>query len=82
MVIASASLLVMAAAVKQMGKAMGTDAGGAGMAGVSLMLIGLAGALYLLGKRAPESTAAAGGNGGHGRGNDRNGAGYQNAGGY
>lgn len=58
MVIASASLLVMAAAVKQMGKAMGTDAGGAGMAGVSLMLIGLAGALYLLGKQAPESTAA------------------------
>lgn len=59
MVIASASLLVMAAAVKQMGKAMGADAGGAGMAGVSLMLIGLAGALYLLGKQAPESTAAA-----------------------
>lgn len=59
MVLASASLLVMAAAVKQMGKAMGTDAGGAGMAGVSLMLIGLAGALYLLGKQAPESTAAA-----------------------
>ena len=59
MVIASASLLVMAAAVKQMGKAMGTDAGGAGMAGASLMLIGLAGALYLLGKQAPESTAAA-----------------------
>lgn len=59
MVIASASLLVIAAAVKQMGKAMGTDAGGAGMAGVSLMLIGLAGALYLLGKQAPESTAAA-----------------------
>ena len=59
MVIASASLLVIAAAVKQMGKAMGTDIGGAGMAGVSLMLIGLAGALYLLGKRAPESTAAA-----------------------
>lgn len=59
MVIASASLLVMAAAVKQMGKAMGTDAGGSGMAGVSLMLIELAGALYLLGKRAPESTAAA-----------------------
>jgi hypothetical protein len=59
MVIASASLLVMAAAVKQMGKAMGADAGGAGMAGVSLMLIELAGTLYLLGKRAPESTAAA-----------------------
>ena len=59
MVIASASLLVMAAAVKQMGKAMETDTGGAGMAGVSLMLIGLAGALYLLGKQAPESTAAA-----------------------
>lgn len=59
MVIASASLLVMAAAVKQIGKAMGTDAGGAGMAGVSLMLIELAGALYLLGKQAPESTAAA-----------------------
>lgn len=59
MVIASASLLVMAAAVKQIGKAMGTDAGGAGMAGVSLMLIELAGALYLLGKRVPESTAAA-----------------------
>ena len=59
MVIASASLLVMAAAVKQMGKAMETDTGGAGMAGVSLMLIGLTGALYLLGKRAPESTAAA-----------------------
>lgn len=59
MVIASASLLVMAAAVKQMGKAMGTDTGGAGMAGVSLMLVELAGALYLLGKRAPESTAAA-----------------------
>lgn len=59
MVIASASLLVMAAAIKQMGKAMGTDTGGAGMAGVSLMLVELAGALYLLGKRAPESTAAA-----------------------
>lgn len=59
MVIASASLLVMAAAVKQMGKAMETDTGGVGMAGVSLMLIGLAGALHLLGKRAPESTAAA-----------------------
>ena len=59
MVIASASLLVMAAAVKQMGKAMETDTGGVGMAGVSLMLIELAGALYLLGKRAPESTAAA-----------------------
>lgn len=59
MVIASASLLVMAAAVKQMGKAMETDTGGAGMAGVSLMLVELAGALYLLGKQAPESTAAA-----------------------
>ena len=59
MVIASASLLVMAAAVKQIGKAMGTDTGGAGMAGVSLMLVELAGALYLLGKQAPESTAAA-----------------------
>lgn len=59
MVIASASLLVMATAIKQMGKAMGTDTGGAGMAGVSLMLVELAGALYLLGKRAPESTAAA-----------------------
>lgn len=59
MVIASASLLVMAAAIKQMGKAMGTDTGGAGMAGVSLMLIELAGALYLLDKQAPESTAAA-----------------------
>lgn len=59
MVIASASLLVMAAAVKQIGKAMGTDAGGAGMAGMSLMLVELAGALYLLGKQAPESTAAA-----------------------
>lgn len=59
MVIASASLLVMAAAIKQMGKAMGTDTGGAGMAGVSLMLVELAGALYLLGKQAPESTAAA-----------------------
>lgn len=59
MAIASASLLVMAAAIKQMGKAMGTDTGGAGMAGVSLMLVELAGALYLLGKQAPESTAAA-----------------------
>lgn len=59
MVIASASLLVMAAAIKQMGKAMGTATGGAGMAGVSLMLVELAGALYLLGKQAPESTAAA-----------------------
>lgn len=59
MVIASASLLVMAAVIKQMGKAMGTDTGGAGMAGVSLMLVELAGALYLLGKQAPESTAAA-----------------------
>lgn len=59
MVIASASLLVMAAAIKQMGKAMETDTGGAGMAGASLMLIELAGALYLLGQRAPESTAAA-----------------------
>lgn len=59
MVIASASLLVMAATIKQMGKAMGTDTGGAGMAGMSLMLVELAGALYLLGKQAPESTAAA-----------------------
>ena len=59
MVIASASLLVMAAAIKQMGKAMGTDTGGAGMAGVSLMLVELAGALYLLGKQAHESTVAA-----------------------
>ena len=59
MVITSASLLVMAAAVKQMSKAMETDSGGAGMAGVTLMLVELAGALYLLGQRAPESTAAA-----------------------
>ncbi len=59
MVTASAALVVMAGAVWAMGKAMETDTGGAGMAGVTVMLIELSAALYLLGRSAPETTAAA-----------------------
>lgn len=58
-VIASASLLILAEAVKKMGKAMRGDEGGAGFAGISLGLIELSAAMYLLGKNAVESTAAA-----------------------
>ncbi len=58
-VIASASLLILAQAVKKMGKAMSGDEGGAGFAGISLGLIELSAAMYLLGKNAVESTAAA-----------------------
>ena len=59
MVVASAALIEMAGAVYLMGEAMKTDAGGAGMAGVSLMLIELGAAMAVLGKYAMESTAAA-----------------------
>lgn len=58
-VIASGSLLILAEAVKKMGKAMRGDEGGAGFAGISLGLIELSAAMYLLGKNAVESTAAA-----------------------
>lgn len=59
MLIASSSVVVLAEAVKIMTNAMGTDGSGAGFAGVTIGLIELAGAIYLLGKHAPESTAAA-----------------------
>ena len=59
MVVASASLIVMAKAIEAMHDAMEADTNGAGFAGVTVALLGLAGAMYLLGKRAPESMAAA-----------------------
>ncbi len=59
MLIASSALVVMAGAVALMGHAMASDTSGAGFAGITLGLIGLTGAMVLLGKNSLESTAAA-----------------------
>lgn len=59
MVIASASLLILAEAVKRMSDAMGSDESGAGFAGVAIGLTLMAGAIYILGKNAMESMGAA-----------------------
>lgn len=59
MVIASASLVILAEAVKRMGDAMGSDKSGAGFAGVAIGLTLMAGAIYILGKNAMESMGAA-----------------------
>ena len=59
MVIASASLVILAEAVRRMSDAMGSDKSGAGFAGVAVGLITMAGAIYVLGKNAMESMGAA-----------------------
>ena len=59
MLIASASLIVIAGALRQMTEAMQADDSGAGFAGLSIALIGLAAAIYVLGKNAIESMGAA-----------------------
>lgn len=59
MVIASASLVILAEAVKRMSDAMGSDNSGAGFAGVAIGLTLMAGAIYILGKNAMESMGAA-----------------------
>lgn len=59
MVIASASLVILAEAVKRMSDAMGSDKSGAGFAGVAIGLALMAGAIYILGKNAMESMGAA-----------------------
>lgn len=59
MLIASGSLIVMAGALAVMSEAMKADERGAGFAGLSIALIELAGAIYLLGKNAIESMGAA-----------------------
>lgn len=59
MVIASASLVILAEAVKRMSDAMGSDKSGAGFAGVAIGLTLMAGAIYILGKNAMESMGAA-----------------------
>lgn len=59
MVIASASLVILAEAVKRMSDAMGSDESGAGFAGVAIGLTLMAGAIYILGKNAMESMGAA-----------------------
>ena len=59
MVLASTSLVVLAEAVKLMGRAMSTDESGAGAAGVTLGLIGLVTAVSLLAKNSIQTTAAA-----------------------
>lgn len=59
MVIASASLMILAEAVKRMSDAMGSDKSGAGFAGVAIGLTLMAGAIYILGKNAMESMGAA-----------------------
>lgn len=58
MVIASASLVILAEAVKRMSDAMGSDKSGAGFAGVAIGLTLMAGAIYILGKNAMESMGA------------------------
>ena len=50
--------MYIAAAVDLMGKAMSSDTGGAGMAGVTLMLTALAAAIYVLGKNAMETRSS------------------------
>lgn len=59
MLIASASLVVLAQALKMMNKAIAMDESGAGMASMATMLIVMAGAIYILGKSAIENMAAA-----------------------
>ena len=59
MVIASASLVILAEAVRRMSDAMGSDKSGAGFAGVAIGLTLMAGAIYILGKNAMESMGAA-----------------------
>lgn len=59
MLIASASLVILAEAVKRMSDAMGSDKSGAGFAGVAIGLTLMAGAIYILGKNAMESMGAA-----------------------
>ena len=59
MTVASAALLAMSGAIKLLGDDMTTIAGWASLGSLTIMLAELAGAMYLLGKRAPESMAAA-----------------------
>lgn len=59
MVIASASLVILAEAVRRMSDAMCSDKSGAGFAGVAIGLTLMAGAIYILGKNAMESMGAA-----------------------
>ena len=59
MLIASSALVVMAGAVALMGQTMASDTSGAGFAGITLGLIELSAAMYVLGKNSMESTAAA-----------------------
>lgn len=59
LVIASASLVILAEAVRRMSDAMGSDKSGAGFAGVAIGLTLMAGAIYVLGKNAMESMGAA-----------------------
>ena len=59
MLIASASLVVLAQALKMMNEAIVMDESGAGMASMATMLIVMAGAIYILGKSAIENMAAA-----------------------
>lgn len=59
MVIASASLVILAEAVKRMSDAMSSDESGAGFAGVAIGLTLMAGAIYILGKNTMESMGAA-----------------------
>lgn len=59
MLIASASLVVLAQALKMMNEAIAMDESGAGMASMATMLIVMAGAIYILGKSAIENMGAA-----------------------
>lgn len=59
MLIASASLVVLAQALKMMNEALVMDESGAGMASMATMLIVMAGAIYILGKSAIENMGAA-----------------------
>lgn len=59
MLIASASLVVLAQALKMMNEAVAMDESGAGMASMATMLIVMAGAIYILGKSAIENMGAA-----------------------
>lgn len=59
MLIASASLVVLAQALKMMNKAIAMDESGSGMASMATMLIVMAGAIYILGKSAIENMGAA-----------------------
>ena len=59
MTVASVALLAISGAIKLLGDDMTSIAGWASLGGLAIMLAELAGAMYLLGKRAPESMAAA-----------------------